>query len=99
MTDPTPSTEELADPTARYIQREVSEAMNRTGMQAGLPKVRLDASKAQRLIDLYAAALSRAEALEQQLAEARWQNDRAFWIRPDGEQTTIPPEPPSREGA
>lgn len=55
----------MSDPVIRRVRRSIDEARNRGGMQAGMPKVTIDAADAERLC-IVAEALTAPQPAEQQ---------------------------------
>jgi len=59
----------MSDPVIRRVRRSIDEAKNRGGMQAGMPKVTIDAADAERLC-IVAEALATTQAENEALREA-----------------------------
>ena len=55
----------MSDPVIRRVRRSIDEARNRGGMQAGMPKVTIDAADAERLC-IVAEELTASQRAEQQ---------------------------------
>ena len=85
----------MSDPVIRRVRRSIDEAKNRGGMQAGMPKVTIDAADAERLCimaEALATAQSENEALRQHLKgmmTAQWKvgvdYGQAFILRKQAE--------------
>lgn len=85
----------MSDPVIRRVRRSIDEAKNRGGMQAGMPKVTIDAGDAERLCivaEALATAQSENEALRQHLKgmmTAQWKvgvdYGQAFILRKQAE--------------
>lgn len=61
----------MSDPVIRRVRRSIDEARNRGGMQAGMPKVTIDAADAERLC-IVAEALTAPQSAEQQPVSHDW---------------------------
>jgi hypothetical protein len=59
----------MGDPVIRRVRRSIDEAKNRGGMQAGMPKVTIDAGDAERLC-IVTEALTTTQAENKALREA-----------------------------
>lgn len=59
----------MSDPIVKALRRETDAALNRGGMQVGLPKAHVDAGTLNAMLDRYEAAQSRVERLEAALRE------------------------------